>query len=139
MSLSIRPLLSLALVCALAACQHEAAPPPAAAPATTPAAPAPAAPAPATPAAPVASAPVAAADSLGIPECDDYLTRYEACVNSKVPEATKATLQQSLAQMRTAWKAAATTDAGKQSLAAACKQAHDGAKAMMQQYGCSDF
>jgi len=136
MSLSIRPLLFLALTCALGACQKEATPPPAAAPATTPAAPAPAAPA---PAAPMASAPVASADSIGIPECDDYLSRYEACVNSKVPEAARASLQQSLAQMRTAWKSAAATDAGKQSLGAACKQAHEGAKAMMQQYGCSDF
>jgi hypothetical protein len=41
--------------------------------------------------------------------------------------------------MRTAWKSAASTEAGKASLAAACKQARDGARAMMQQYGCSDF
>jgi len=122
MSLSLRPLLPMALICVLAACGHESAPTSSTtAPATT---------------APTA---VASADSVGIPECDDYLSRYAACVSAKVPEAAKAGLQQSLAQMRTAWKAAAATEAGKQGLAQACKQAHDGAKAMMQQYGCADF
>jgi hypothetical protein len=124
MSLSLRPLLPLAFIGVLAACGHETAPT-----SSTTAAPA-------TTTAPVA---VASADSVGIPECDDYLSRYETCVSSKVPEAAKAGLQQSLTQMRTAWKAAAATDAGKQGLAQACKQAHDGAKAMMQQYGCTDF
>jgi curli biogenesis system outer membrane secretion channel CsgG len=133
MSHTFRPLLALALVCSLAACQKEATPP--AAPTATPAA-APTAPAATT--APVA-APVATADSVGVVECDDYLKKYEACVASKVPDGVKATLQQSLAQTRAAWKAAAATDAGKQGLAVACKSAYDGSKAMMQQYGCSDF
>lgn len=134
---TIRPLLALALVCSLAACQKEATPPAAPAPSATPAAPAPATPAaaPATPAA----APVATADSVGVAECDDYLKKYEACVAAKVPDGVKATLQQSLAQTRAAWKSAAATDAGKQGLTMACKQAYDGSKAMMQQYGCSDF
>ena len=79
------------------------------------------------------------ADSVGVPECDDYLKKYEACLSAKVPDGVKATLQQSLAQTRAAWKAAAGTDAGKQGLGMACKQAYDGSKAMMQQYGCSDF
>jgi len=122
MSLSLRPLLPLAFICVLAACGHDSAP-------TTST----------TPAATTTPAAVASADSVGIPECDDYLSRYAACVSSKVPEAARAGLQQSLAQMRTAWKAAAATEAGKQGLAQACIQAHDGAKAMMQQYGCTDF
>lgn len=131
MTPSIRPLLALALVGTLAACQREAAPPPAAAPAAAPAA------VPAT--APATAAPTATADSVGVAECDDYLARYEACLAAKVPDGVKATLQQSLAQTRAAWKSAATTEAGKQGLAAACTQARDASRAMLQQYGCSDF
>ena len=93
MTPSIRPVLALALACALAACQREAAPPPAAAPSAAPA------PAPATPAAvaPAATATAASAESVGVADCDDYLSRYEACLAGKVPDSVKPTLQQSLA------------------------------------------
>jgi len=113
----IRPLFPLALVLALGACQKQDG----AVPAKTD----------------TAAAPTA--DSIGVAECDDYLKRYEACVASKVPDSVKGTLKQSLDQTRAAWKSAAATDAGKQGLAMACKQAYDASKASMQQYGCSDF
>lgn len=117
----------LALVLlALAACQQQAAPP-----ATT------AAPATATPAAPAAVA--ANSDNIGIPECDDFLNKYHACLSSKVPEAARATLQQSLDQTRNAWRAAMNTPGGKEGLATACKQAHDSSKTSMAAYGCTDF
>ena len=135
MTPSIRPVLALALACVLAACQREAAPPPAAAPSAAPA-PAPAAP-PAV--APPATAATANAEGVGVADCDDYLARYEACLAGKVPDSVKPTLQQSLAQTRAAWKAAAATAAGRQELAAACQQARDASRRMLQQYGCSDF
>lgn len=138
-----RPLLVACAVLALAACEKQAEPAkpaapaapataPAAAPATT--TPPPAAPATATPAA----APVTA-DSIGVPECDNYITKYVACVSAKVPEASRAQLQASLDQMRTAWKQAAATDAGKASLAQACTAANDAAKQSMTAFGCTDF
>lgn len=135
MSTMIRPLFALAFALALAGCNKSEHPAKPAAPTTSPAAP--------TATAPAASAPAttAAASSggIGVAECDDYLTRYEACVSSKVPAEARAALEQSLTQMRDAWRAAAATDAGKQGLAAACKQAHEAARSAMQQYGCSDF
>ena len=101
--------------------------------------PAPAAPAAAAPAAPAAAAPAAAAPAgaTGVAECDDFLTKYEACVDSKVPDAMKATVKQSIDQMRSAWAEAAKTPQGKSGLAMACKQAYDGAKASMSAYSCS--
>lgn len=140
-----RPLLVACAVLALSACEKQAEPakpaaPAAAAPATAPATtttPPPAAPA-ATTAAPAAAAPVAA-DSIGVPECDNYISKYLACVSGKVPEASRAQLQASLDQMRTAWKQAAATDAGKASLAQACSAANDAAKQSMTAFGCTDF
>lgn len=131
-----RPLLIATAVLALAACQKEEPAKPAAAPApaTTPAAPPAAAPAPA----PAATAP-ATADSVGVPECDNYITKYLACVSGKVPEASRAQLQASLDQMRAAWKQAAATPDGKASLAQACTAANDAAKTSMQAFGCTDF
>lgn len=142
-----RPLLVACAVLALAACEKQAEPAkPAApaAPATAPAAaPAATTPPPAAPAAPATETPAAAApvtaDSVGVPECDNYISKYLACVSGKVPEASRAQLQASLDQMRTAWKQAAATDAGKASLAQACTAANDAAKQSMTAFGCTDF
>ncbi|HSX60847.1 MAG TPA: hypothetical protein VLF18_11660 [Tahibacter sp.] len=132
-----RPLIIASAVLVLAACQKQpepakpaTTPAPATAPATPPPAAAPATPPPTT---------TAAVDSVGVPECDNYITKYMACVSGKVPEASRAQLQASLDQMRTAWKQAAATDAGKASLAQACTAANDAAKSSMSAFGCTDF
>ena len=78
----------------------------------------------------------AAGGQIGVPECDEYLTKYEACVQGKVPESVRATFSQSMNQMRDAWKQAAATSAGKAALATGCKQALAAAKQAMTAYGC---
>lgn len=78
----------------------------------------------------------ASADSIGVPECDEYIKKYEACVMSKVPEAMRATFKNSLDQSRTAWKAAAANPQSKATLGAACKQAHETAKSSLAAYSC---
>jgi hypothetical protein len=131
-----RPLVLACAVLALAACQKQPEPAkPAAAPATTPATP----PAATTATPPAATTAPATVDSVGVPECDSYITKYSACVSGKVPEASRAQLQASLDQMRQAWKQAAATDAGRASLAQACTQANDAAKSSMAAFGCTDF
>ncbi|MBX7186839.1 MAG: hypothetical protein K1Y01_16980 [Vicinamibacteria bacterium] len=94
--------------------------------------------APAATQAPVAAAPAAAAaPEFGVAECDDYLAKYVACVDSKVPEAARAALRQSLDQTKAQWKQAASTPEGKNGLAMACKQMTETAKTSMTAYGCS--
>lgn len=82
------------------------------------------------------SSTTASADKLGIPECDDYIEKYEACINSKVPEAQRAALNSSFETMRKSWKAAAANPQAKAALASGCKQAHDSAKQAMSAYSC---
>ena len=76
-------------------------------------------------------------DKIGVAECDDFITKYEACVNSKVPETARSMVKANLDAMRTAWKKAAETPQGKASLAQGCKQALEQAKTSMGSYGCS--
>lgn len=76
-------------------------------------------------------------DKIGVPECDDYIAKYEACVNSKVPEAMRATVRAQLDTARNSWRQLASTAQGKAGLAQACKAAHDAAKQSMTAYGCS--
>lgn len=136
---SHRLLLPLALVAALAACKKPDEPTPPADTAATAEAPAtPATEPPAAEPAPVGAA-VPTADSIGIAECDDYLTRYEACVSDKVPVEARAALQQSLDATRGAWKASLGTPGAEEGLRQACVQARDSTRAAMQAYGCTDF
>jgi hypothetical protein len=79
----------------------------------------------------------ASADKIGVAECDEFIAKYEACVNSKVPESARSMVKANLDAMRNAWKKAAETPQGKAGLAVGCKQALDQAKATMGSYGCS--
>jgi len=79
----------------------------------------------------------AAGDKIGVAECDDFITKYEACVNSKVPETARSMVKANLDSMRNAWKQAAATPQGKAGLATGCKQALEQTKTTMGSYGCS--
>jgi hypothetical protein len=83
-----------------------------------------------------ASASVAAGD-FGVPECDEYMKKYLACIESKVPEAGRAAMKQALEQQKAAWKAAAATPEGRTGLATGCKAASDQTKTAVQAYGCT--
>jgi hypothetical protein len=75
-------------------------------------------------------------DKIGVPECDDYIAKYEACVNGKVPEMARAQFNSAMKTLRDSWRKAAATPEGKAGLAAACKQATEQAKTSMKSYGC---
>lgn len=69
--------------------------------------------------------------------CEQYLQKYQSCLNDKVPSAAKPMLEQSFKQTREAWEKANLTPEGKAGLAMACEQASSAAKASMQSFGCS--
>lgn len=75
--------------------------------------------------------------SFGVPECDDYIAKYEACINNNVPDAARAMVRQQLDATRAAWKQAAATAEGKAALATGCRAASDTARTAMQAYGCT--
>jgi hypothetical protein len=83
------------------------------------------------------AAPAATAGSFGVPECDDYIKKYEACITGKVPDSARAMVRQQLDATRAQWQAAAATPEGKSGLAAGCKMASDMARTAMQAYGCT--
>ena len=76
-------------------------------------------------------------DKIGIPECDDFIAKYEACVSGKVPEAARASYQTALKQWRESWKKLAENPQTKGTLAAACKQAKEQQEAALKSYGCT--
>lgn len=84
-----------------------------------------------------ATAPAApAGDSVGVPECDDYITKYQNCLKGRVPEAAQAALKGAFDTTVTEWKKVAATPEGKSGLAMGCKQALEASKQAMGAYGC---
>ena len=74
---------------------------------------------------------------IGVPECDDYIAKYEACLSNKVPEAGRAQMKTAFDQVKSTWRQAAATPQGKAGLAAGCKAATDQARTAMKAYGCT--
>ncbi len=77
---------------------------------------------------------------IGIPECDEYIKKYEACVfsaASKVPEAQRNLFRSTFENSRNAWKQAAATPQGKETLPNICKQALENAKQIFATYSCA--
>ena len=75
-------------------------------------------------------------EKIGVPECDDFLAKYEACVTGKVPAEGRAQFNTSLTQLRTQWKQMAGSPQGKESLVQMCKMAADQNKQLLKPYGC---
>jgi hypothetical protein len=79
------------------------------------------------------TAAAAGGTSTGVAECDDYLSKVQACISSKVPEAQRGMINSGLEATKKSW--AAISDKG--ALAQACKMASDQAKATYAAYGCT--
>lgn len=82
----------------------------------------------------VASA-VHAQDKIGIVSCDEFFTKYEACM-AKIPQAQQAVFKGQMDQMRAAWKQAAANPQTKASLGDTCTQMSANMKTSMAQFGC---
>jgi hypothetical protein len=80
---------------------------------------------------------VRAADKVGVPACDEFLTKYEACVTAKVPAAQQSMMKTQIDQIRNGWAEAAKNASTKPTLEASCKQTGEQMKAAVQAYGCS--
>ena len=76
-------------------------------------------------------------DKIGVAECDDFLAKYEACVNGKVPAAAQATFKNGMEQWRKSWKELAANPQTKATLQQVCKTQLDSAKTSLSSYGCS--
>ncbi len=86
---------------------------------------------------PAASTASTSGASIGVPECDDFLAKYDSCTN-KVPEMVRAQYENAGKQMRDQWKRLADNPQTKASLAAACKQAVEQQAAAWKMYGCAN-
>src|SRR6185369_881822 len=87
--------------------------------------------------APGASTTAAAGEKIGVPECDAFLTAYENCVTTKVPEQARAQFEASMKTWRTEWKKLADNPQTKPGLVTACKKQLEIARTSMKAYNCT--
>jgi hypothetical protein len=85
----------------------------------------------------LAGASAVQAQSTGIAVCDDFLTKYDACVVTKVPEAQRAMYKTQLDQTRKAWLDMSKNPQTKATMEATCKQTMDATKTSLTALGCS--
>ena len=78
-----------------------------------------------------------AADKIGIAECDTFLTEYDNCVSTKVPEAARAQYKQALTTWRTEWKKLADNPQTRGTLASICKTQLETARTQLKAYNCT--
>ena len=76
-------------------------------------------------------------EKIGVPECDEFIAAYDACVSGKVPEVARAQYKTAVEQWRSSWKKLADNPQTKGSLAAACKQIADQQRTALKSYNCT--
>lgn len=93
-------------------------------------------PTPATTAGPASTTTAAAGDKIGVPVCDDYLTKIDDCLTTKVPAAARAQYAADIEQSRKRWRDLAANPRTRAGLPAACKQAIESARTAYKSFGC---
>jgi hypothetical protein len=88
-------------------------------------------------ASPASTTTASTGEKIGVAECDDFISKYEACVTGKVPAAQQATFKSSIETWRKSWKDLAANPQTKGTLAAVCKSSLDQAKTSLATYGCT--
>ena len=73
--------------------------------------------------------------SIGIPACDEYISKYHRCVTTKFPEAARAQVMSALEQTVKVWQEAAMGP-GRDSLEPGCAAALDAARSATVSMGC---
>jgi hypothetical protein len=75
-----------------------------------------------------------------VPECDEYIKKYEACLTTIAQKnpSVEPSMKQAFEAQRNGFKAAASTPQGKATLAGTCKQAMETAKTSTAQW-CTNW
>jgi hypothetical protein len=82
------------------------------------------------------SSPVANVERIGIPECDEFVAKYETCIAEHVPEAKRREYRENLAAWSNAWRQQVVNTTAKEVVAAACKRHLVQSREAMKPFGC---
>lgn len=73
---------------------------------------------------------------IGVAECDDFLTKYDQCLNNNVPAASRAQVGAAVTQMRDSWRTLAQNPQTRGALGPQCTQLAQQMAQSMAAYNC---
>ncbi|NMJ42644.1 hypothetical protein GWK16_15460 [Roseomonas sp. JC162] len=76
------------------------------------------------------------ATPIGVAECDDFLTKYDQCLNTNVPAANRAQVGAAVTQMRDSWRQMAQNPQTRPMLGPQCTQMAQQMAQSMSAYNC---
>ena len=82
------------------------------------------------------STPAANAEKIGIPECDEFVRKYETCISDHVPEEKQKEYRENIEGWSKAFRQLVANRAAPEVIAAACKRHIVQARESMKSYGC---
>ena len=74
-------------------------------------------------------------EKIGVPECDEFITKYEACISDHVPDAQKTQFRENMGAWQKSWRQLAN-QASKETLAMTCKRHILQARESMKSFNC---
>ena len=77
------------------------------------------------------------ASDIGVPECDDYIRKYRACLAEKVPEEKRDEFRRTIDEQQRKWQDAVAGGTDTAQVADQCKSAVADANAKLAEYGCT--
>ncbi len=83
-----------------------------------------------------AHANVGAVDPIGVPECDDYVQKYESCLTDKMPAQDQQIYRVRLDSQRRVWQQMTADPTSRDTLVQQCKDASATAAQEFAKYGC---
>lgn len=78
----------------------------------------------------------AVAGPLGVAECDDYIARYQKCIDEKIPERSKKAYKEVIDETVKYWKTQTESPEEKMGLVSACNVAYLGSRKTLAAFGC---
>jgi hypothetical protein len=81
---------------------------------------------------------ISGGEKIGVPACDDYLAKLEACISNKMPEKARERNMKDLEGLRKTILEMAAKDRNKAATAAICRQASEVSRENYKKYDC-DF
>ena len=78
-----------------------------------------------------------AGTKIGVEECDHFLTAYENCISTKVPEAGRERYKTIVSTWRADWKKLADNPQTRGTLVSVCKTQLETARTQMKSMGCT--
>lgn len=75
-------------------------------------------------------------ETIGIPDCDQFITSYETCVTTKVPVDYRGTFSQQVAQLRASWKMLAENPQTRAQLEQVCRVQGAQMQRGLEPFGC---